>query len=143
MNFRFRCVEHGEVDHDSRHPPTCFCGVEMERVYVMPHIAAGALPNKKLGVAAKTVKESRLSRDMDAYQRLRRQGLQPRMVDGSTELEGAQSQFEVSYGKLFPSKSEQAKIREGMDRSAEMREQAGLEGDEIWHRPHRPTPSSD
>jgi hypothetical protein len=43
------------------------------------------------------------ARSMDAYQRLRRQGLQPRNVFGSAEVEAqANSKFEVEHSVIMP-----------------------------------------
>jgi len=43
------------------------------------------------------------ARSMDAYQRLRRQGLQPRNVFGSAEVEAqASSKFEVEHSVIMP-----------------------------------------
>lgn len=50
-----------------------------------------------------TSREQTLARDRDAYARLRREGLQPRTVDGSAELEAtADHRHEVEMGHTFP-----------------------------------------
>jgi hypothetical protein len=44
-------------------------------------------------------KDRRWERDMDAYSRLRQDGVQPRQIDGSFELEQkARSEVEIDYG---------------------------------------------
>lgn len=50
-----------------------------------------------------TSREQTLARDRDAYARLRREGLQPRTVGGSAELEAtADHRHEVEMGHAFP-----------------------------------------
>lgn len=72
--------------------------------------------------------EKQLSKDLDAYQRIRRQGIQPRTIDGSAELEGrANNRLEMEMGHLFPSKDEWAKAKEGMARAEEINERIKLE----------------
>lgn len=52
-------------------------------------IASAALPTRGHAAAAINAKEQRWTRDMDAYKRLRRDGLQPPQIDGSHHLEAA------------------------------------------------------
>lgn len=50
-----------------------------------------------------TAREQTLDRDRDAYRRLRMEGLQPRTVGGSAELEAtADHRHEVEMGHAFP-----------------------------------------
>jgi hypothetical protein len=55
------------------------------------------------GPAPQTLMERRWAEDMPAYARLRRDGLQPRMIDGSAEVEAQvnQGQLEVDMRHLF------------------------------------------
>lgn len=59
---------------------------------------------------------------MDAYQRIRRNGLQPKGIDGSAQLEKhAETQQEIEMGHLFK-KEELPKVNEGIERAKEIRE---------------------
>jgi hypothetical protein len=66
--------------------------------------------------------ERRWERDMPAYKRLRDNGLQPKGIDGSGDLETrASTQVEVEMGKIFR-KEDMPKVQEGMALAREMRE---------------------
>lgn len=76
---------------------------------------------------AKDKDEKRLSKDLDAYQRIRRSGIQPKTIDGSAELEArANSRLEVEMGHLF-TKEEWPKAKEGMARAEEIKEAIKLD----------------
>lgn len=122
-NYVFRCPQDGDTDlfaplgkaPKSPHCPTC--NRAMRRVYRMPSIAAAALPNKNAGVLAIDRTEAGWSKDMPAYSRLRREGLQPKGIDGAARLEAhANTQTELAMGRLMP----EAKVREGVERSSEI-----------------------
>jgi len=50
-----------------------------------------------------TGREQQLARDRDAYRRLRAEGLQPRTVEGSAEIEAtADHRHEIEMGHVFP-----------------------------------------
>lgn len=52
---------------------------------------------------------------MDAYKRLRRDGVQPKQIDGSARVEaGSHDRFEVEMGHLFSSDEERRRARQGM-----------------------------
>jgi hypothetical protein len=64
--------------------------------------AASAMPTRKGAVAHTEAKERVLAHDMAAYKRLRRDGLQPKCIDGSRRLEqGAEHAIEVESGRLL------------------------------------------
>lgn len=68
-----------------------------------------------------TEREKVLSKDMDAYKRLRLQGLQPPQVDGSAALESrASTKLEVDMGHLF-TKSDLKRAEEGMRLAEDVR----------------------
>lgn len=52
-------------------------------------IAASATPSRKGGARAAEInqKDKVLEKDLDAYKRLRQEGLQPQAIDGSAEVE--------------------------------------------------------
>lgn len=50
-----------------------------------------------------TSREQQLAKDRDAYARLRSEGLQPRTVEGSAEIEAtADHRHEIEMGHVFP-----------------------------------------
>lgn len=57
---------------------------------------------KSIGVMRKSstsVREARLDKDLEAYYRLRHDGLQPRKIDGSAKLEvTVDSPMDIDYG---------------------------------------------
>lgn len=65
-------------------------------------VAASAMPSRKGTVAATEAKERTLDGDLDAYKRLRKNGLQPKGIDGARRLEqGAEHAVEVESGRLL------------------------------------------
>jgi hypothetical protein len=67
-----------------------------------------------------TLTERRWEKDMPAYKRLRQNGLQPKGIDGSAQLETrANDRLEVEMGHLL-NKGELARAREGMAMAREM-----------------------
>jgi hypothetical protein len=68
---------------------------------------AASMPTRK-GTARSAVIESKdkvLHKDLDAYKRLRQEGLQPKRIDGSAELERrAEEPWQVETG-ILPNKS--------------------------------------
>lgn len=65
--------------------------------------------------------DEKWSPDMDAYARLRANGLQPKGIDGSAALEKhADTQMEVEMGHLFKDKRERKQAERGMEIAADM-----------------------
>jgi hypothetical protein len=81
-----------------------------------------------IGVVKKTapsVMEKRWDKDMPAYKNLRKNGLQPRGIDGCAELEAkAVDRIEVEMGHIFDTKKELSEARAGMRLAEDM--QLGL-----------------
>ena len=72
-------------------------------------------------------REPQLARDRDAYRRLRREGLQPRTITGSAELEATMDhRHEAEMGhafprRRFPDRTETwKKVDDGMETGREM-----------------------
>jgi hypothetical protein len=117
MSYRFRCPDHGDIDHDDREPPVCFCGELMVRVYVMPYVSAAATPTSRSDTNLFLERDRQWARDMPAYKRMRANGVQPKGIDGSARLEaGAETQTELAMGKVLPVR----KVREAAERSSEV-----------------------
>lgn len=65
-------------------------------------VAASATPTRKVEVSRIDAKERQWERDMPAYKRLRKEGLQPKSIDGSAKFEQrAESKAEVESGTLL------------------------------------------
>lgn len=66
-------------------------------------------------------KDEQLSRDREAYKRLRADGLQPSHIGGSAHLEKhATLPIEVEYGHVFKTDTGKALAREAVEKSIEM-----------------------
>lgn len=64
------------------------CGCESYRTHLLSvGFSAAAMPSRRPVVADTIAKETVLSRDMDAYKRLRRDGTQPVRIDGCAAVE--------------------------------------------------------
>lgn len=78
-----------------------------------------------IGVMKKSVPsaiEERWQKDMPAYANLRKNGLQPRQIDGCAELEAqASDKIEVEMGHVFDSKKDLAEARVGMEMARDIR----------------------
>lgn len=70
---------------------------------------------RSIGVLKATPRDKALDKDMAAYKRLRKNGLQPPTIDGCADLESkATSQEEINYGKIL-TKEQQKEARARMD----------------------------
>lgn len=77
--------------------PGCF-GCKLESVKFAP----SAMPTRNPGAARAAVTDPQLAKDRDAYKRLRRNGEQPRHLQGSAELEAtANTSAEITTGLLM------------------------------------------
>lgn len=64
-------------------------------------VAASATPTRRGGARAATInqKDKVLEKDLDAYKRLRQEGLQPKAIDGSAQVEKrAEYKWQVETG---------------------------------------------
>lgn len=101
-SYRYRCGTHGDFEqwksiHDDSGSGRCrLCGGRCKKVFTAPRIG---------GVAARSedVRETALSKDLDAYRTLRRQGLQPNGIDGCDALARvAETRTEIEMGRRLP-----------------------------------------
>lgn len=106
--------------HADRHPEYvegCFaCRIRSV------NIAPSATPSREGGAEAASInaREQRWQRDMPAYKRLRSNGLQPRQIDGSADLEArAVDRFDIDFGRIIPP-SEKERVQEGMALAKEL-----------------------
>jgi hypothetical protein len=91
------------MKHRDRHPEDvdgCF-GCHVLSVSIAPS-ASGSPQAQEVNA-----REERWHRDMASYRAIRKQGLQPKGIDGSSALENrAEDQFEIQTGHLFKTKEE-------------------------------------
>lgn len=92
------------------HPASCKdddCTLTYREHLLGIGVLAAAMPSRKRSIIGTNHKESVLSRDLDAYSRLRSDGLQPPKIDGAHALEAkATCADAVNTGK--PEVSERA-----------------------------------
>lgn len=70
-------------------------------------------------------RENRWQRDMKAYKELRRQGLQPRQIDGSDQLSAkATDRLEIEMGHVLKTKEQRDSAREGMSLAQQLASEA-------------------
>lgn len=125
-HYRFRCDDHGEWDewqsiHIDIHSSDCGnCGTAGVQVMTPPRISVYALEHKGDDVKDIDRREAAFAEDGPAYARLRKDGLQPKSVNGSAMLETfAHDRVEVEMGhKVDPGDLEKvrdvrAELKEG------------------------------
>lgn len=107
-----------DVAHRDTHPEYvdgCF-GCKVMTVGV----SAGALEVRGAAVRAMDAKDKALDGDLAAYKRLRNNGLQPKAIDGSLDVERkVTSQFDIDLGHVVP-KKDVPRVREGFALAREM-----------------------
>ena len=110
--YDYRCRQCGdtiEVRHgfnDEPAVPCVACGTGMVKVISAVRVAPSACPTRTsvVDVAATNKAEKRKAADMDAYKRLRRDGVQPPEINGSAKLEAhAETGYEITAGHTFRS----------------------------------------
>lgn len=76
-------------------------------------VAASAMPTRSPEVARIATKEDQWSRDHAAYRRFRREGLQPRTIDGAANVESkAETKSEVESGIILESRVQRAQVKD-------------------------------
>lgn len=100
-----------EVVHGMKESPQVECpecAERMDRMMGRPNVAPSAAPSRNTEIDFDATKraEKEKAKDMAAYKRLRREGLQPKEINGSARLEArAHEPEEVSSGTVFRSAS--------------------------------------
>lgn len=104
--------------HRDFHPdpdPDCF-GCKVLSV----NIGASALEVRGASVREQNAKDKALSKDLDGYRQMRDGGLQPKAIDGSSEVvKRVNSQFDIDLGRVVP-KNEESRVREGFAYAEEL-----------------------
>lgn len=108
-------AEEWEYDHDR-------CSARAVAVMMIGGAVASPEEWKSVGVMRKStasLKESQFSKDRDAYQRLRKQGLQPPNIDGCATLEAqGVTRDEIMTGVIKGDRTEAERKKEAKDRRA-------------------------
>ncbi len=78
------------------------------------NFAPSAMPSRNPNAARALVKDPLLEKDREAYRRLRRNGEQPKHVEGSAYFEAkANESFEITTGRLIPHAGDRKQYAEG------------------------------
>jgi hypothetical protein len=108
MIYTYRCPECGDVDADFAPGRAAksieHCGRRALRVLGNASISIYATPNKAGFARVQDVDqtEQRKSRDLPAYKRMRKQGLQPKSTRGAAQLEDkVGDQFSIDYDRAL------------------------------------------
>ena len=108
--YDYRCKVCGAVEevlHGFDEDPDMYClncGAMMGRMLGMPYVSPSAVPSRNNGIDLEATKQAEKEKvaDMDAYKRLRKNGVQPPSINGSARLEAkAEEKHEVNSGKTF------------------------------------------
>lgn len=121
--YTYRCGACGDYEvwqsiHADALTACAYCDRPVDKVMTPPNISASALATRGEEVVAIEAKEQRWQRDMPAYARFRRQGIQPKAIDGADEMEArARTRFQIETG-IYVSSEE--KVQEGMGMAQEL-----------------------
>ena len=108
--YDYRCKVCGAVEevlHGFDEDPDMYCvncGAMMGRMLGMPYVSPSAVPSRNNVIDLEATKQAEKEKvaDMDAYKRLRKNGVQPPSINGSARLEAkAEEKHEVNSGKTF------------------------------------------
>lgn len=118
--YSYRCDECGGM-HDIRHGfyettnHVCnACQGKLSKYYGDVVIAASCMPTRSdINFDKSHKKEALQSKDMAAYKRLRKEGIQPKQIDGSANMESnARSKYEITAGTLLQGEKSDKKRKE-------------------------------
>ena len=119
-----RCPDHGDWEewrsiHDDARPRCPICDLPADIVMQPPLISVDALPNKAPDAKRIMEQDRQWDKDMPAYKALRKNGLQPRGIDGCSRIQAqAEDRLEVEMGKKIP----KAHINKAKDANSEIKE---------------------
>jgi len=108
--YDYRCKVCGAVEefvHGFNDDPDMHClecGAVMGRMLGMPYVSPSAVPSRNNVIDLEATKQAEKEKvaDMDAYKRLRKDGVQPPSINGAARLEAkAEDKHEVNSGKTF------------------------------------------
>jgi len=123
--YVYRCLDCGlshEIRHgfDETYDGTCdACRGVVRKYFGEVHIAASATPTrgthdgKEINWAGTKAKERAKEKDMEAYKRLRSEGIQPKGIDGAAYVERhAGSKWEVQSGTVLTGEKKDIRRKE-------------------------------
>lgn len=122
----WRCEDHGDFEqwrsiHSNDIARCPECRLAGTQVFTPPNISVWALENKGGQAKYALDREARFDKDGPAYNRLRKEGLQPRGIDRCARIEqGAETRLEVEMGKPIP----KDRRSEALEVNQELRENA-------------------
>ena len=122
--YRYQCQFCGTIEihssiHDERLARCPEHDTNLVHIMTAPFIAAAATPTKSKEVNQINQTEAQWDVDMPAYARMRKDGIQPKGIDGAATIEAhADTQFEVESGNLYRKGAKQ--IQEGVELSKEL-----------------------
>ena len=97
------------IEADGTHSVNCF-PCKLASVQFAP----SSMPNRNPNAARAQTKDHLLDKDREAYRRLRRNGEQPRHVEGSAYIEAkANESFEITTGRLVPHSGDRKQYAQG------------------------------
>jgi putative FmdB family regulatory protein len=108
--YDYKCKTCGTIEetiHGFNDEPEMFClecGQSMGKLLGMPYVSPSAVPSRNNVIDLEATKRAEKEKvaDMDAYKRLRENGVQPPSINGSARLEAkAEEKHEVNSGKTF------------------------------------------
>lgn len=112
--YDYRCRVCGEVEeithgfHDNEDVMCIGCGAPMGKLIADVNVSPSVMPSRSntIDLAATKKAEIEKGRDMEAYKRLRKDGVQPPAINGSAKLEAkAENSYEVNSGHTFKTES--------------------------------------
>ena len=112
--YDYKCKTCGTVEetiHGFNDEPEMFClecGQSMGKLLGMPYVSPSAVPSRNSVIDLEATKQAEKDKaaDMDAYKRLRKDGVQPPNINGSAKLEArAEEKHEVNSGHTFSTAS--------------------------------------
>jgi predicted nucleic acid-binding Zn ribbon protein len=127
--YVYRCESCGEMAETGwpigaapKAHPCSFCGgVGRLVIGAGVNISATALETKGGEVRAVDEREGRWHKDMPAYYRMRKKGLQPKQIDGSAVIEDkVGDQLDIDYQKVFEQGVSREHVLDSRDEAAEI-----------------------
>lgn len=146
-SYANRCAEHGDwmewrSIHDDAKPLCPECGQVASVVMVPPLISIDALPNRSPDAKRQIALDHQWEKDLPAYKALRKDGLQPRGIDGCHQIEAqATDSLEVSMGRKIPADKRNLALEANQEIKENQRQgNAGSKVGEVYRKMKRPRP---
>lgn len=96
--------------HSGQHGPDCY-GCKLATV----NFGASCTPTRKPVAVADMARESRWNRDIPAFQELRKNGVQPRQIDGCGDVAQSDAErFEIQTGVAVQGKANKERTKDAL-----------------------------